>query len=194
MVENKADDQQQSIQRTRSFNPPSLDASRIFSELSKNVELACQGARALGLSARHASFFLKTQAFRYYVGEVLLPMASHAPQDFIHELRPAFLKAYRKNTLYRATGITLFGLRPEDAVQLDLFEGGKHRASMERLFKETDKLDRKYGKHLMYLGSSAKALALDRRLDANTEHKRGALLESAFGLRRLPLPFMGEVN
>ncbi len=54
----------QSIQKVKTFTPPSCDHAFVFSQLSKNIENACIKARKYKLAAKAAVIMLKTQAFR----------------------------------------------------------------------------------------------------------------------------------
>ncbi len=74
-VHAQAEDDYKSIQKTRTFSPPSQDKNFIFSELSKNVEAACAKLRLNNLSTRRVYYFLKTQEFRYHRREIELPSA-----------------------------------------------------------------------------------------------------------------------
>src|SRR5262245_7190750 len=59
-----------SIQKMKTFTPPSRDRDFVFSQLSKNVENACIKARKYKLAAKGALIVLKTQAFRMQWMEV----------------------------------------------------------------------------------------------------------------------------
>ncbi len=188
------DDQQQSIQCTRTRTPPTTDPTILFSELSKNIEHACRQARGLGLKARSISFFLKTQSFRYQGANLALASATSTPQDLLKRIQPSFLSTFRPRTLYRATGVTLHGLTPDSSVQLDIFDG-KRKKDLERLFMSIDTLDAKFGRHTLYLGSSAKALARERReTPGNNQLRIGSYFGGDALHKRLPIPYMGEVS
>lgn len=184
---------QKSVQRTRSFTPPTEDPRRLFSELSQHVEHGCRKVRKLGLVATHVSFFLKTQAFRYQGADIKLQVATSAPGDILALLRPEFLKVYKKNTLYRTTGITLHGLRSPDAVQQDLFDTEHKGEKNERLMIAMDALEHKYGEHTLYLGTSARSIMRDRARPAPSLIHTEALIQTDKGLKRFPIPYLGTV-
>jgi DNA polymerase-4/DNA polymerase V len=54
----------QSIQKVKTFSPPSCDRVFVFAQLSKNIENACIKARRYKLAAGGAVIFLRTQDFR----------------------------------------------------------------------------------------------------------------------------------
>ena len=88
----------QSIQKTRTFTPPSRDREFIFSQLSKNIENACIKARRWKLASPEVSFFLKTQDFRYHGCELKLSHATNVPQDILHIVSEAFPRMFRQGT------------------------------------------------------------------------------------------------
>src|SRR6185312_951029 len=94
-----------SIQKTRTFTPPSRDREFIFSQLSKNVENACIKARRWNLATTEIFFFLKTQDFHYHGCEVKLSNSTNVPQDILRAVEEYYPKVYRKGVLYRTTGI-----------------------------------------------------------------------------------------
>tara|TARA_R110000824_G_scaffold401771_1_gene615505 strand:+ start:198513 stop:199763 length:1251 start_codon:yes stop_codon:yes gene_type:complete len=184
---------QKSIQRTRSFTPHTTDAGMLFSELSQHVEHGCKKARRLGVVATHVSFFLKTQAFALHTATITLPTATSNPSDIVPLLRTKFLEVYRKQTLYRTTGITLQGLKTKDTVQQDLF--GTHQAGEKgsRLMLAIDALERKFGEHTLYLGTSARTITHDRALPFASFMHEDALVQTSTGAKRFPIPYMGTV-
>ncbi len=184
---------QKSVQRTRTFNPPSTDPGHLFSELSQHVEHGCRKVRRLGLVATSASFFLKTQSFGYSGGELKLHVATSAPGDILPLLRAEFLKVYKKNTLYRATGITLHGLRACGSTQQDLFDTEHKGEKNERLMIAMDALEHKYGEHTLYLGTSARSIMSDRARPAPSPIHTEALISTSKGLKRFPIPYLGTV-
>ena len=185
-----------SIQKTRTFTPPSRDSTFIFSQLSKNVENACIKARRWNLATSEIFFFLKTQDFRYHGCEIKLSSATNVPQDIMRAVSEYFPKAYRKSALYRTTGITLMKLKDAGSTQLDLFGVAKKTEGLQRVFESVDELSAKYGKHVVYLGSSFQAMthlahAGERgELTSRQEH----LFTGENGRRRLGLPMLGEVS
>jgi DNA polymerase IV len=186
----------QSIQKTRTFTPPSRDAKFIFSQLSKNVENACIKARRWGLASPQVVFFLKTQDFRYHTCEIKLPNATNVPQDILRAVSDYFPKVHRKTALYRTTGITLLKLRDANAVQLDLFGGAKKTEGIQRVFESIDEICDRYGKHTIFLASSHQAMthlahAGER---GETTSRQETMFKGEDGRRRLGLPLLGEVS
>lgn len=145
---------QYSIQKVKTFTPPSDKRTYIFSQLSRNIENACIRARRHGLAALEVTFFLRTSDFRHFGMRAEFSKATAFPNKIIHALEGMFGELFRSRHLYRATGVALSKLTYEASEQLDLF--GEHLSAdkMTRLFKSIDTLDSKYGKHTVFVGSS----------------------------------------
>jgi nucleotidyltransferase/DNA polymerase involved in DNA repair len=185
-----------SIEKTRTFTPPSRDREFIFSQLSKNVENACIKARRWNLATKEIFFFLKTQDFRYHSCEIKLSHATNVPQDIMRAVTEYFPKAFRKSALYRTTGITLLKLHDAGSAQLDLFGAAMKTEGLQRIFESVDELSERYGKHAVFLGSSFHAmthLAHAGKRGELTERQKN-MFKGEQGRRRLGLPMLGEVS
>lgn len=183
-----------SIQRTRTFSPPTRDPVLVWSYLSHNVEEACATARRDGLIPARASFFLKSQDFRYRGAEVRFS-PSDMPHDVLRALRPLFMKTHEPATRYRATGVTLYAFRGEADLQLDVW--GERSESRERssVFSAIDALERKFGEPVVALASSLVAeRATGARRIPHEEAYRERFRIRGTGAKHLPLPVLGEVS
>ncbi len=184
-----------SISKTKTFTPPSADPVFILAQLSKNVENACLKARRWHLATESVFFFVKTQDFRYDGCEVKLPIRTNQPHEILAALRPHVPKVLRKGVLYRATGITLGALAEEGSVQLDLFGTVAASAAHAKVYASMDEIAAKYGKHTVYLGSSAQAMRHAAHEGARGEVPARArnLFKGETARKRLNLPLLGEV-
>ena len=63
-LETKPKDSYASIQKMKTFTPPSSDPAFLFAQLSKNIENACIKARRYHLAAKGAVVFVRTHDFR----------------------------------------------------------------------------------------------------------------------------------
>jgi DNA polymerase-4 len=169
-------DDQASIQKTRSFSK-SKNKENILSELSKNVEDACTKARQHNLKSRKIYLFLKTQEFRYKRAEVPLTSPTNSPTTVLKAIRGMFNSLFEQGVEYRSTGVILSGLTTSEVVQNDLFGEVVKNDKKNEIFDVVDKLERRYGSHIVLLGSSLNA-SNRRNVKAN---------------RRLWIPCMGEV-
>ncbi len=186
----------QSISKTKTFTPATSDRQFIYSQLSKNVENACIKARRHNLSCKKFFFFLKSQDFHHYGLEVSMLRASSAPQDFLFEIKRVFDRVYRIDKQYRATGIVLMELIDNSVVQPDLFQGLGEIEKWQKIYEGVDKIDEKFGKHSVFLGSSLRALS-GRQYQgdrSDTAKRKGNILPGENKRQRLCIPMLGEVK
>jgi len=66
--------------------------------------------------------------------------------------------------LYRATGIVLTDLQPEESVQMSLFESPLKVSKLKRIYQAIDTLAEKMGKHTIFLGATASAHKLPQHI------------------------------
>ena len=175
-VHSGPEDAQVSIQKTRSFQK-TQNKKIIISELSKNVEDACSKVRQQKLKSKKIYLFLKTQSFRFKRAEVTLTSPTNDPTIVLGAIRASFNHLYEQDIEYRATGVTLSGLTTSEYSQKDLFGEVNENGKKAEIFNFVDDLEKKYGTHVIMLGSS---------LDAS--RRRG--VEAS---RHLWIPCMGEV-
>ncbi len=183
-----------SIQKTRTFTPPSVDRAFLYSQLAKNVEKACARARAHGVLARHVSFFLKTQEFLYGRDECDLAVATSDPREVLRELAPRFNKLFLKGVPYRATGVSLSNLVTERSATPDLFGESAKVIEQEQVFMAVDTLNKRYGSGTVVLAASMKAL-LHRepeRRKKNATRPTRITMPPYLHKKTLDLPFLGK--
>lgn len=181
-----------SLQATRTFTPATHERDLVFSELSKNIEIACIRMRRYELLTNYISFFLKTSEFKYRGLELKLPFYTNNPSDILDRVLPAFDYVFARGVRYRATGITLMGLRTKDKCQEDLFGLQKGIFEEGRVQESIDRMRAVYGTNAVFLASSLPAIL--RR--ATTKRADFARVKSApvpSYLWNLPFPFLGEV-
>ncbi len=147
-----------SIQKTRSFHPNTNDKVFLLSQLSKHVEEACAKARYYKLVPKKVSFFLKTKDFVYHEYQISLTSPTNAAEIIIPLIEANFIKVYKKNILYRTTGVTLQELVSDSVTQGDLFGSNNLAKKFEIIHEQIDSLENKFGKHMVYLASTHKAI------------------------------------
>src|SRR4030042_761418 len=81
---------QASIQKFKTFTPPSVDRAFVFAQLSRNIENACIKARRYHMAARDIVFILRTQEFRHTVVELRLSRPTAIPGPIIAAAEHAF--------------------------------------------------------------------------------------------------------
>lgn len=147
-----------SIQKTRTFHPQTNDKNFLFSQLSKHIEEACSKARHYKLTPKKASFFLKTQDFKYFTCSVTLPSPTNAPEIISAFAVDKFDEIHRRGVLYRTTGVVLQDLVSSTISQGDLFGSNAKANKFEIVHQQIDFLERKFGKKVVYLASTQNAL------------------------------------
>lgn len=185
-----------SIQKTKTFTPPSRDSAFIFSQLSKNVENACIKARRWNLVSDSISFFLKTQEFRFHACELKLEHPTNIPQEILTAITTYYPKVFKAKTLYRTTGITLGNLRENSAPQLDLFGAVANNAKLAKIYENVDAVSEKFGKHAIFLASSMDALTHSAHLGerGDVSKRVTSLFKGENKRQRLGIPMLGEVK
>lgn len=179
-----------SIQKVKTFTPPSDNRGYIFSQLSRNIENACIRARRHGLAAREVTFFLRTQDFRHFGIKTEFSKATAFPNKIIHALQDLFPDVFRSRHLYRATGVVLSKLTDEACSQLDLFGEHLRVEKMTRLFESVDTLDQKFGKHTVFTGASFRAQSEPQYAGARADRpwREGHLLPGETVRQHLAIP------
>jgi DNA polymerase IV len=182
----------QSISKTRTFTPPSMDRAFVLAQLSKNLENACIKARRYGLSASRLIIFLRKQDFTDSGAELKLTCPSSHPSDLFGLLREGFDSLYSPDTLYRQTGVVLAGLVAESKVQYTLFDDTAKIEKMSKVYDAVDMLSEKFGKYTVQ-----HAVSLPANIQSQHEGERGdiperkqGLLKGENGRQRLGLPML----
>jgi nucleotidyltransferase/DNA polymerase involved in DNA repair len=196
-VETQPKETYASIQKVKTFTPPSSDREMVYAQLAKNIESACTKARRYKLAAQRALIFLRTQDFKDLGREVELSRPTCFPSDLLRAVAPAFDAVFAAGTSYRATGVILHHFSEEYYGQLDLFGEVVRLQRLSNLYESVDALSAKYGKHTLFLRAS-----LPAHLHARHAGDRGELPERHLSLlpgetprKRLGIPFfMGEVK
>ncbi len=187
-----------SVQKMKTFTPPSASADFVFSQLSKNIESACMRARAYGLVASRVYILLRTQKFEHAGFEVKLSRPTNFPHELITLLKPVFDKLFvsKPPTPYRATMISLLGLEVPIA-QPDLFGVSLKVEGYRRLYAGIDEIRKKYGKHTVHLGASyiAQRFSQHQGERGNEAERKNLLFKGESKRKRLNIPvFLGSVD
>lgn len=184
-----------SIQKVRTFTPPSSDKDFVFAQLSKNIENACIKLRRYNLAAKKATFFLKLQSFRYVAVEIKFSRETSSPNEIIRLADENFAKLFNPRELYRATGVVLSKLQEDKIKQLDLFEETLRAENLQKLFQSVDKINEKFGKHTVFLASSFQAHEKPQhQKDRGTESQRkNNLFKGENKRQRIGIPMFNGV-
>jgi DNA polymerase-4 len=188
-----------SVMVTRTFKPPSDDRQFILSQLSKNIEHACEKLRHMDAQAKALTFYLKTQEFTYHSVSLELTVPIGSPNQVLQIIQPHLNKVYAPGVLYRASGITLRSFTSNRAVIPDLFGETVEAEKKSIVFGEVDKLNKRYGKQTVFLGSSLRAISHTEdsagRKSKNTHPGRARLfLGPGQKNKTLQIPYLGVVT
>ena len=157
-----------SLSSTETFSPPTSNRAFLFSELSRHVEDVARSARSEALVATRVSFFLKTRDFRYRRTDCVLSSPTALPHVILDAVRNSFDSIYDPSLVYRATGVTLFGLVPVTHVSQNLFGdieeaeasvGANKIELSDKLYDVLDTLVGRYGSRIVHVCSSLGAFS-----------------------------------
>ena len=196
-LETQEKEDYQSVQKFKTFSPPSNDREFVFSQLAKNIENGCMKVRRYQLVAGSAMCFLRTQDFRDVGLEVRFSRPTAFSHEVIHALRPLFDDLFSPTVPYRSTGVLLGKLREDTNLQLNLFDPPLRIDKFQRIYHTIDTLRQRYGKHTVFLGASLTAQTFTQHVgdrgDAPARH--GLLLKGETTRKRLGIPMLlGEVK
>jgi DNA polymerase-4/DNA polymerase V len=174
-----------SLMRTRTFTPPKSDRRFLLAELSRHIEVVCARAREHSLAGRTIAFFLKTQGFKYLGLNLRLSRSTNIPEEILGVLASKFDDVYQKGVSYRAAGVTISDLGSITAKQLDLFDTTLRIEKLEKIYKEVDELNVRFGKTLVHLASSTHLFHKERATKVS-------LNDESFA--RIGIPMIGEIG
>jgi len=185
-----------SINKSKTFTPPSRNYSYVFSQLSKNIENACIRARRHNLYTNTITIFLKKQDFSKRAQKFTLSLHTNTPHEILKAVKSVFELLFDSKSLYRSTGVRLEKLVHKEAMQRDLFNQHIAVEKHVSITSVMDEIDNRYGKHTLYFGSSMQAIA-----NGNHERERNTLVKRKQDLltgetrrRRIAIPYLGKVT
>ncbi len=128
------------------------------------VTYECMGAAKLRRQhskAKSIYVFLETNPFRRDLPQlsrgivVDMPVPTSSSMEIAKYAKQALESIYAEGYLYKITGIMMSDIRPENSVQLHLFDplGLDQRAKHESLMYTLDKLNEKYGRNTLKLAA-----------------------------------------
>ena len=185
------------IQKVKTFTPPSADRKFVLAQLSKNIENATMKARRYRLAARGAVIFLRTQDFRGAGVEVKFSRPTAFPHEVMQAVEPAFGRLFKPEELYRSTGVVLLKLTEDIIWQPDLFGVSARSERLAKVYATVDGVRLKFGKHTLFLGSSFYAHKFSQHLGERGDEpeRKGELFKGESYRQRLGIPmFTGKVK
>ena len=143
-----------SISKMKTFAPPTKDPVYLFAHLLRTLESACIKARRYKLAPKKIVPILKKKNYDSAACEIKLNRPTSQPLELSDLLHNAFQSLFRENELYRATGVILLDLAPDEKRQYSLFEDPVKAEKIKDLYEAIDAVSSKYGKHTLHLGGS----------------------------------------
>ncbi len=143
-----------SVISSGTFRPATNKRHILLRELSCHAEEVCQRVRLYGRKGRYLRFYLKTSDFRYRSFDFALSIPLSTPNKIMELIEENFDQVYRRGELYRATGISLSGLLPEEFSSFDLFGEVEENKKNIAVFSVVDSIDKRFGRETMRLASS----------------------------------------
>ncbi len=188
---------QASIQKMRTFTPPSNDKKFVFAQLSKNIENACIKARRYKLAARRITILLRTSTFHDTAAELSLSHGSAFPDEIVTACESPFNSLFNPRVTYRATAVILTKFEPVLSQQPDLFGESVRVERLVKLYDAVDAIAARYGKHTAFLGSSfaAHAYAQHKGDRGDAPERKHMGIKGETKRQRLNIPmFIGDVS
>ncbi|OGI04506.1 MAG: hypothetical protein A2Y25_06115 [Candidatus Melainabacteria bacterium GWF2_37_15] len=143
-----------SIQKTSSFVSFTSDEAYIKSSLNYHVHRACKKLRQLNLKAKTVNVMLRTKDFKVVYQKITL----FQPTDFEFEVFDAVKlilpEIYTPGIIYRSSGIILEDL--SEQAQLSIFSSRANSVRNTNLAQSWDKLESKFGRGIVYMGTEKK--------------------------------------
>ena len=141
-----------SIQNTQAFGLFTTDFNFIKSELNRHIHTSCRKLRRHNTKCRQVGVMLRTKDFRvFYTKKDLLN-----PTDFeldISKVAIELLKEiYRKDILYRSTGVILEKIGEQGTEQLSLYSDNEKVNKNRNLTQCLDKLEKRFRKNIVKVG------------------------------------------
>ncbi len=181
-----------SVQKFKTFTPPSSDFDYVFSQLSKNVENACIKLRRYNLAAKEVGIVLRTQDFRHAGFRARLARETAYPNEVISAVESQVRKLFNAQTQYRATGVNFSKLVNCVPAQMSLFDNPVEVMSLDKIYNAVDDIAGDFGKHTLYLGSSyfAHNNAAHRSSRGDALQRRKKLFKGETARQRLGFPVL----
>lgn len=150
----------QQIVVSRSFGKLVTDLPALQQAVSYYISRAAQRLRGEKLRAQYLSVFLETNPFREDLPQYGSTRTTKLPRQtsdtllLNHTASMLLEHQYRKGFHYLKAGVILSDLTPEACAQQSLFDSPAQLARAERLSKVMDKINQRYGRETLRLGSA----------------------------------------
>lgn len=141
----------QSITYSRTFGTTLTTFSDVVGAVSAFTSRAAEKLRRQGSAANTMSVFLSKDRFSWEPGPhssstvITLPVASSDTSDLIRLARVALKQLWQPGCVYKKAGVIFDGLETDGQQQLDLFAKVNIGEARDKLMKDLDKLNERFG-------------------------------------------------
>lgn len=122
------------ITRSQTFTPSTNNKDLLWARLLSHIEDAFHQARRFDYQVGKIVLFLKTQSFQYHATEIRLRQKTAYPYLIRQELREAFKKIFKKESVYRSTGCHILDLQDNNLAQQSLFSDNKLEEKIKKIY------------------------------------------------------------
>lgn len=158
----------QSIQKVRTFGPPSSDSDYVGSQLMRNIENAWYKMYSFGLQAKGMNVFLKKQDLSYRGLDFQFVTPTDRLDILLEKGRMLYKTLYKARVSYRATGVTLWGLTSRSDQQVTLWDDLSEAEKIRGLQKSIYDIKYKYGRTSLIRASSLGAVNNEKQYTSSS--------------------------
>jgi len=179
-----------SINKAKTFTPPSEEREFVRAQLLRNIESAFIKLRRHRLRAGAIGIFLKDESYRGFGMEAELGRAVSATHEAARVAALLFERIFVQGKKYRQTGVFLNRLESDLEVQHELFEDPCQIRRLKDISHCVDEVNRLYGKHCLHLGSTSAVDRFGQHLGerGDTASRKVNLLKGESFRRRAGIP------
>lgn len=141
-----------SISRSESFKEFQTDKNYITNELNCHIHKVCKKLRNENLLTGCIGVMLRTKDFQVFSDKMTLINSTNTEFELINHAKNMLDKIFIPGLIYRSTGFWATRLTPSSSRQISLFDA-EQSIKKQELSKSWDKLEEKFGKGVIKLGS-----------------------------------------
>ncbi|MBR5304340.1 MAG: hypothetical protein IKU37_05890 [Candidatus Gastranaerophilales bacterium] len=141
-----------SISRSESFKEFQTDKNYIINELTSHIHKVCKKLRTEKLLTGCVGVMLRTKDFQVFNSKINLINPTNTEFELIEVAKKMINKMLVEGVVYRSVGFFALKLTSQTSQQISLFEG-QDTLKKQELSKSWDKLEEKFGKGIIKLGS-----------------------------------------
>jgi len=141
-----------SILRSESFKEFQTNKNYIQEQLNSHIHKVCKKLRSENLVTSCISVMLRTKDFQTSDVKINLTHPTNTEFELVEHSSLILNQLFQTNLIYRSVGFCAYKLTPSNQQQISLFEG-QETIKKQELSKSWDKLEEKFGKGIIKMGS-----------------------------------------